>query len=73
MNKLLQRLLLLGLVSLGLTGCVTVKPYQREYLADRIMEFDANAEEAAMERHFIETREGSIGGYGGAGGGCACN
>lgn len=56
-----------------LNGCVAVKPYERENLADRIMDFDAFAEETAMERHFLETREGSSGGQGGAGGGCACN
>jgi len=54
-------------------GCAAVKPYERENLADRIMDFDAFGEERAMERHFLETREGSIGGNGGAGGGCACN
>ncbi len=57
----------------ALSSCVTVKPYEREFLADRVMDFDAFAEERAMERHFLETREGSIGGHGGAGGGCACN
>jgi hypothetical protein len=67
--------LILLLVSIYVTthGCAAVKPYQREYLADPIMSFEANKEERMMERHFIETREGSIGGYGGAGGGCACN
>lgn len=56
-----------------LSSCATVRPYEREYLADRIMQFDANAEEIILERHFLLTREGSIGGSGGAGGGCACN
>jgi len=63
-------MLLFGLM---FNGCATVKPYQREHLADRIMDFEAASEERAMERHFLETREGSIGGHGGAGGGCACN
>lgn len=56
-----------------LYSCATVKPYQREHLADRIMDFDSNHNEIRMERHFLETREGSSGGQGGAGGGCACN
>ena len=59
--------------SMLMNGCATVKPYQREYLADRIMDFDSFSEETAMERHFLETREGSSGGKGGAGGGFACN
>jgi hypothetical protein len=54
-------------------GCAAVKPYERENLSDRTMTFDANREEIAMEQHFLMTREGSIGGLGGAGGGCACN
>jgi len=56
-----------------LSGCATVKPYEREYLADRIMSFDMESEEAARQLHWIEAREGSTGGTGGAGGGCACN
>lgn len=55
------------------TGCATVAPYQREYLADRIMDPAASARERALERHWIDTREGAAGGALGAGGGCACN
>ncbi len=58
-----------GLIS----GCATVKPYQREYLSQRIMDFDKEKVEEAKERHWLETLEGSTGGMGGAGGGCACN
>jgi hypothetical protein len=57
----------------GMMGCVAVKPYQREYLADRIMDFNADQSEDGVERHWMETREGSSGGLGGSGGGCACN
>jgi len=73
----LTRLVLAGVmffgVGLAVQGCTTVRPYEREILAQQIMQFDANSEEAALERHFLETREGSSGGHGGAGGGCACN
>ncbi len=65
-------LLLLGLQGL-ISGCATVKPYQREYLSQRIMDFDKEKVEEAKERHWLETLEGSTGGMGGAGGGCACN
>jgi len=30
-------------VTLIISGCVTVKPYERENLADSIMSFEANA------------------------------
>ncbi len=70
---LIQSALLLLLTTILLSGCATVKPYERENLADRIMDFDADKEEMAIEMHFLMTREGSMGGAGGAGGGCACN
>jgi hypothetical protein len=54
-------------------GCATVAPYQREFLADRIMDPAATAPERAVERHWLDTREGALGGALGAGGGCACN
>jgi hypothetical protein len=54
-------------------GCATVKPYERELLAQRIMDFDKAKTEEAKERHWLETLEGSTGGMGGSGGGCACN
>lgn len=57
----------------ALSGCAHVAPFQREHLADRIMDPAAQARERAAERHWIETREGAAGGFLGAGGGCACN
>jgi hypothetical protein len=56
-----------------IAGCASVKPYQREYLAQRIMDFNKETDEEAKERHWLETLEGSTGGMGGTGGGCACN
>ena len=51
----------------------TVKPHQRELLADRIMQLDADAQERAAEEHILANREGAIGGSGTSGGGCGCN
>ena len=75
MRRMLRALpVLLGLAaSLLASGCATVRPYQKEHLADPIMTFRADAEEAARELHWIEAREGSTGGAGPAAGGCACN
>lgn len=64
---------LVFMLLMSAVGCVAVKPYQREYLADRIMDFNADQSEDGIERHWVETREGSSGGLGGSGGGCACN
>jgi hypothetical protein len=72
MKRLQSVLLLFGLAVLC-SGCATVRAYERENLADPIMSFDVDSAEAARELHWIEAREGSTGGFGGAGGGCACN
>jgi len=63
-----------ALLMLG-TGCAahTVRAYQRERLADRIMTFEGDARHAVRRTKALEAREGSTGGNGGAGGGCACN
>jgi hypothetical protein len=55
------------------SGCATVRPYQREHLTKRIMTYDTDAKAAARRTKSLEAREGSTGGNGGAGGGCACN
>ena len=63
--------------SLAVGGCSmskwTVKPHQRELLADRIMQLDAEAQERSAEEHVLANREGAIGGTGTSGGGCGCN
>ena len=50
-----------------------VKPYERDRLADPIMAWDRDAISAAYLDHIRETREGSRGATGAAGGGCGCN
>ena len=64
-------------MALAVGGCSmskwTVKPHQRELLADRIMQLDAEAQERSAEEHVLANREGAIGGTGTSGGGCGCN
>jgi hypothetical protein len=66
---------LLALLFLG--GCSSiqpwVKPYERDRLADPIMAWDRDAISSALLDHIYESREGSRGGTGAAGGGCGCN
>jgi len=68
--------LVLVLVAI-LSGCAsskwTVKPHQRELLADRIMQLSGDPNETADEAHVLANREGAIGGTGTSGGGCGCN
>jgi hypothetical protein len=54
-------------------ACVPVRPEQRAILADRIMQFGADARERAALEHAIENREGSTGAGSVQGGGCGCN
>ena len=68
----IRRLIVLALL-LSTTGCASVGAYQRERLTDRIMSFKAEAKEEARLIKSFEAREGSTGGNGGEGGGCACN
>lgn len=64
----------LGLAALLLAaaGCATVKPYEKEHLADPLMSDPYAAAGDMHEMKWLEAREGSTGGTGGAGGGCAC-
>lgn len=65
------------LMALVLGGCGRmepwVKPYERELLADPVMDWDRDPVSSSYLRHVYESREGARGAAGGAGGGCGCN
>lgn len=68
-----QRALLMGLLVLSLSGCVTVKEYQKNRINDAEMELSARKSEK-FEQNFYLYREGAAGANGGkSGGGCGCN
>jgi len=54
-------------------GCATVKPWQRETLADPIMQPGRNPMAAAQLDHIYFSREAASGGTTVGGGGCGCN
>ncbi len=70
----MPRLLVL-LVIVGGAGCgrYAVRADEKEFLADRIMQPDFDAQEVASDQHILTNREGSQGGFGASGGGCGCN
>jgi len=69
-----RRLPLLGCLALLLTnGCVNVKPYQREALADYTMRPDRDPIGVSQRQHIWFSREEASGGGGVGGGGCGCN
>ena len=55
-----------------LGGCAAVKASDRGYLADPIMERQDHFSKQSLEQKFFSSREGSIGGAVGIGGGCGC-
>jgi hypothetical protein len=59
-------------ISLG-AGCVTVRPQDKEFLADPAMTYGSGGEEAAQEAHVLANREGGIPSASSTGGGCGCN
>jgi hypothetical protein len=72
---------LIALVSAGaLAGCAVptlpepwVKPFERERLADPIMQQQRDILAARNTAHVREVREGARGAMGVQGGGCGCN
>jgi hypothetical protein len=67
-----MKVLLLATFVALLAGCVAVKPYERELLAQPGMSVDPTPDVEA-EQHMLQSREASAGGYGASGGGCGCN
>jgi hypothetical protein len=63
----------LFLFAIVFSGCVVVKPFQREYLSERAMRPSSEIAEDRFRAHWQESREGATGGFGAAGGGCGCN
>ena len=53
-------------------GCVTVKPQDKELLADPAMIYGSGGTSARQEDHVLENREAATSGSA-SGGGCGCN
>jgi hypothetical protein len=66
-----SRFLLLML--LATSACATVRPEDRELLADPAMTYGSGGEVQVQEDHVVSNREGSTGGGTASGGGCGCN
>jgi len=66
------RILLLFLAALLLSGCATVRPWEKEGLSDPIMIIDENPINAGIKEHYLDYREGAEGATGAESGGCGC-
>lgn len=54
-------------------ACSTVRPQDKELLADPAMTYGARSEEVAQEAHVLANREGALPTAATSGGGCGCN
>jgi hypothetical protein len=70
--RLLPALGLLGALLLG-AGCSTVRPQDKELLADPAMSYAGGGEAELQEEHVLSNREGAAGAGKATGGGCGCN
>ena len=66
-------LALLVLAGLGIPGCATVHPWDRDLMAKKSMRFVPLPHEMAVDDHIYFSKEGTSGGRGFGGGGCGCN
>jgi hypothetical protein len=73
-----QRICALGAMSLAVllaAGCSTlgVKPWERDLMARRDMQFNGEDLDAQLDDHLYFSKEASSGGRSFGGGGCGCN
>lgn len=66
-------MLWLALICALSSGCVVVRPHERQNLARKSMTADRSASELRFKQHMYGAREGADGGTGEPGGGCGCN
>lgn len=60
-------------LALSASGCATVKPWDRDLLAQPAMRLSPHSLLGAVDDHIYFSKEGSTGGASAAGGGCGCN
>ncbi len=64
---------LIGLTLLVVASCASVKPWDRDLLAQKEMSFNPSPMLQSIDEHIYFSKEGSMGGNSVGGGGCGCN
>lgn len=74
-STLVDRRLLVCIMAIGLAGCsgLGVKPWERDLLADPMMQIGSDGLRIAVDEHIYFSKEATSGGRGFGGGGCGCN
>ena len=72
-REVVLRTALAVLCALAGFGCVTTRAWEREDLAQPVMQLDPQPSREALRTHLLGIEEGVIGGFGSGGGGCGCN
>lgn len=72
MKPIIVRLSLAAIAAALTSGCAVVGASERQWLSDPIMQRQDYFAKQSLEQKFFSSREGSIGGAGGIGGGCGC-
>jgi hypothetical protein len=70
-ERILLAVLWAAAVSLG--GCATVRPWDRDLLAEKRMSFNPCPLLHAIDEHIYFSKEASVGGRDVGGGGCGCD
>lgn len=55
------------------TGCATIKPWDRDLLAEEKMQLVPHPLDNFLDEHIYFSKEAASGGQGVGGGGCGCN
>ena len=66
-------LFMLGSLLLTTSGCLVVKPWERDLLARRDMAWEPDVLESSRDAHNYFSKEASMPVGSGGGGGCGCN
>ena len=64
---------MVAIVSCVISGCASVKPWDRDLLAQKKMQLVPAPLDNALDEHIFFSKEAASGGQGLGGGGCGCN
>ena len=69
----MQKLTVLVLAIVAVSGCAQVKPWERGNLSKDVMAWQSDPLKGSLDNHIFFSKDGSSGGGQTAGGGCGCN